>query len=47
MNCERYIGLDIHRATISVPVRDSKGKVVTESILETKASNCKPLERLG
>jgi hypothetical protein len=38
MNCEKYIGLDVHQATISVAVRDSKGKVVTESILETKAS---------
>ena len=38
MNLEKYIGLDVHQATISVAVRDSKGKVVMESILETKAS---------
>jgi hypothetical protein len=38
MNCEKYIGLDMHQATISVGVRDSKGKVVMESILKTKAS---------
>ena len=28
----------LHQATISVAVRDSKGKLVMESILETKAS---------
>ena len=38
MTCEKYIGLDVHQATISVAVRDSKGKLVMESILETKAS---------
>jgi hypothetical protein len=38
MNCEKYIGLDVHQATISVAVRDCKGKVVMETILETKAS---------
>jgi len=38
MNCEKYIGLDVHQATIAVAVRDCKGKVVMESILETKAS---------
>src|SRR5499425_3368419 len=38
VNCEKYIGLDVHQSTISVAVSDSKGKVVMESILETKAS---------
>src|SRR5689334_679312 len=38
VNCEKYIGLDVHQSTISVAVRDSKGKLVMESILETKAS---------
>lgn len=38
MNGEKYIGLDVHQATISVAVMDSKGKVVMESILETKAA---------
>ena len=38
MNCEEYIGLDVHQATISVAVRGSQGKVVMEPILETKAS---------
>jgi transposase len=38
MNSEKYIGLDVHQATISVAVLDAKGKLVMESILETKAA---------
>ena len=41
MNSEKYkkyVGLDVHQATISVAVLDSAGKLVMESILETKAS---------
>ncbi len=38
MNSEKYIGLDVHQATISVAVMDAKGKVVMECILETKAT---------
>ena len=45
MNCEKYIGLDIHQATISVAVMDPMGKLIMESILETKASTI--LEFLG
>lgn len=30
--------MDVHQTTISVAVRDSTGKLVMESILETKAS---------
>src|SRR5437667_3109675 len=38
MNSEKHIGLDVHQATISVAVLDSKGKLIMESILETKAA---------
>jgi transposase len=38
VNDEKYIGLDVHQATISVAVMDAGGKVVMESILETKAT---------
>jgi transposase len=38
MNSEKYIGLDVHQATISVAVMDASGKVVMESILETRAA---------
>jgi hypothetical protein len=37
MNDAKYIGLDVHQATISVAVLDSGGKLVMEAILETKA----------
>jgi hypothetical protein len=33
----KYIGMDMHQATISVAVRDSSGNLVMVSILETKA----------
>ena len=38
MNDEKYIGLDVHQATIVVAVMDATGKLVMESILETKAA---------
>src|SRR6186713_784284 len=37
MNNAKYIGLDVHQATISAAVLDSTGKLVMEAILETKA----------
>jgi transposase len=37
MNDAKYIGLDVHQATISVAVLDSSGKLVMEAVLETKA----------
>ena len=38
MNDAKYIGLDVHQTTISATVLDSTGKLVMESILETKAA---------
>jgi transposase len=38
MNDAKYIGLDVHQATISAVVLDSTGKLVMESIVETKAA---------
>ena len=37
MNDAKYIGFDVHEATISAAVRDSTGKLVMEAIFETKA----------
>jgi len=36
VNDAKYIGLDVHQATISATVLDSTGKLVMEAILETK-----------
>jgi hypothetical protein len=33
MNDVKYIGLDVHQATISAALRDSTGKLVMEAIL--------------
>jgi hypothetical protein len=38
MNQEKYIGMDVHQATISVAGMDSSGKLIMECILETKAA---------
>ena len=38
MDSTKYIGMDVHKETISIAVINSAGKLVMESILETKAS---------
>ena len=38
MDSTKYIGMDVHRETISIAVINAAGKVVMESILETKAT---------
>jgi transposase len=42
---KKYIGMDVHQATISVAVRDSAGKLVMESIIETKATTIREFIR--
>ena len=38
MESTKYIGMDVHKDTVSVAVMNAAGKVVMESILETKAA---------
>src|SRR6202162_6617039 len=38
MDNRKYIGMDVHQASISVAVSDAAGKVVMECILETKTA---------
>lgn len=38
MSQEKYIGMDVHQATISAAVMDVEGKLLMECVLETKAS---------
>ena len=38
MSQEKYIGMDVHQATISAAVMDVHGKLLMECVLETKAS---------
>jgi transposase len=38
MSQEKYIGMDVHQASISVAVMDAKGKLIMECVLETKAA---------
>ena len=37
MESKKYIGMDVHQASISIAVRDDAGKLVMESVIETKA----------
>jgi hypothetical protein len=43
VNGEKYIGLDVHQATISVAILDSTGKLVMESILGDQRRNHSPV----
>jgi len=38
MSSKKYIGMDVHKAAISVAVRDATGKLTMESTIETKAA---------
>src|SRR6202451_1622252 len=38
MSQEKYIGMDVHQAPISVAVMDAQGKLIMECLLETKAA---------
>ncbi|MGC2183447.1 MAG: transposase [Terriglobales bacterium] len=38
MSQEKYIGMDVHQATISVAVMEGSGKLIMECLLETKAA---------
>jgi transposase len=38
MDNRKYIGMDVHQASISVAVRDAAGKLLMECIIETKAA---------
>ena len=37
MESKKYIGMDVHQASISAAVRDEAGKLVMECVIETKA----------
>ena len=37
MSQEKYIGMDVHQATISVAIMDGHGKLIMECLLETEA----------
>jgi transposase InsO family protein len=47
MDSTKYVGMDVHKETISVAVMNSAGKVVMESILETKAATILQFTRGG
>jgi hypothetical protein len=38
MTSTKYIGMDVHKESISIAVRNATGKIVMECVIETKAS---------
>jgi hypothetical protein len=38
MTSTKYIGMDVHKESISIAVRNAAGKIVMECVIETKAS---------
>ena len=38
MDSKKYIGMDVHKESISIAVRNDAGKIVMECVIETKAS---------
>src|SRR3981189_2569031 len=38
MDRKKYIGMDVHKESISIAVRNGAGKIVMECVIETKAS---------
>src|SRR6202140_3966204 len=38
MDSKKYIGMDVHKESISIAVRNGAGKIVMEGVIETKAS---------
>ena len=39
MKQDKYMGMDVHQATTVVAVRDARGKLVFETIVETEAGS--------
>jgi hypothetical protein len=37
MTSTKYIGMDVHKESISIAVRNDAGKIVMECVIETKA----------
>jgi hypothetical protein len=37
MDSKKYIGMDVHKESISIAVRNAMGKLVMECVIETKA----------
>ncbi|MDP9340097.1 MAG: IS110 family transposase [Acidobacteriota bacterium] len=38
MDSKKYIGMDVHKESISIAVMNGAGKIVMEGVIETKAS---------
>src|ERR1700720_708244 len=43
MDSKKYIGMDVHKESISIAVRNDAGKIVMECVIETKAAFACPI----
>ena len=39
MDSKKYIGMDVHKESISIAVMNGAGKIVMECVIETKAKH--------
>jgi hypothetical protein len=42
MDSKKYIGMDVHKESISIAVMNGAGKIVMECVIETKARKERP-----
>jgi hypothetical protein len=40
MDQRKYLGIDVHQASISIAVSDSSGKLVMDSVIEVASACC-------
>lgn len=45
MSNDKYVAFDVHKATIVIGVRDASGKLISKSVIETKAQTIKDYVR--
>ena len=38
MDSIKYVGMDVHKETVSIAVRNQAGKIVMETVIETRAN---------
>ena len=41
MNKDKYVAMDVHKASVVIGVRDAAGKMIGRSVVETKAQTIK------
>lgn len=45
LNNHKYVGLDVHQSSISIAVHNHQGKLIAQSIIETKINTIRAMLR--